>query len=184
MRSIPEALSETDVVCSSVNIATSRAGINMNAAAQMGRGDQGGRRADRRTAPPSPAPSSSSSPTPSATTPSWPARITASRNPTPLSPSVSPAPVSSTGRWATSRGATLDQVAEEIKKAAFKITRAGQLVGDMASERLGVPFGIVDLSLAPTAEQGTPSPTSSSTWAWTRWAPTAPPPPSPCSTTR
>ncbi|WP_394282075.1 DUF711 family protein, partial [Corynebacterium sp.] len=45
-------------------------------------------------------------------------------------------------------------VAEEIKKAAFKITRTGQLVGTMAAERLGVPFGIVDLSLAPTAEMG------------------------------
>ena len=51
-------------------------------------------------------------------------------------------------------GASLNQVAEEIKKAAFKITRAGQLVGNMAAERLGVPFGIVDLSLAPTAELG------------------------------
>ena len=49
-------------------------------------------------------------------------------------------------------GATLNEIAEEIKKAAFKITRAGQLVGTMASERLGVPFGIVDLSLAPTAD--------------------------------
>ena len=51
-------------------------------------------------------------------------------------------------------GATLNEVAEEVKKAAFKITRAGQLVGTMAAERLGVPFGIVDLSLAPTAELG------------------------------
>lgn len=49
-------------------------------------------------------------------------------------------------------GASLSDVAEEIKKAAFKITRTGQLVGTLASERLGVPFGIVDLSLAPTAE--------------------------------
>ncbi len=44
--------------------------------------------------------------------------------------------------------------AEEIKKAAFKITHAGQLVGTMASVHLGVPFGTVDLSLAPTAEIG------------------------------
>ena len=51
-------------------------------------------------------------------------------------------------------GASLDEVAEAIKKAAFKITRAGQLVGTMASQRLQVPFGIVDLSLAPTAELG------------------------------
>ncbi|WP_297851750.1 DUF711 family protein, partial [uncultured Corynebacterium sp.] len=51
-------------------------------------------------------------------------------------------------------GKSLNEVAEEIKKAAFKITRAGQLVGTLAAQRLGVPFGIVDLSLAPTAEVG------------------------------
>ena len=41
-----------------------------------------------------------------------------------------------------------------IKKTAFKITRMGQLVGALASQRLGVPFGIVDLSLAPTPAIG------------------------------
>jgi uncharacterized protein (UPF0210 family) len=45
-------------------------------------------------------------------------------------------------------------VAETIKKTAFKITRMGQLVASEASKRLGVPFGIVDLSLAPTPEKG------------------------------
>lgn len=48
------------------------------------------------------------------------------------------------------RGQSFDVVAETVKKTAFKITRIGQLVGQMASERLGVEFGIVDLSLAPT----------------------------------
>ncbi len=48
----------------------------------------------------------------------------------------------------------MGQVAEIIKKTAFKITRMGQLVGTLASQRLGVPFGIVDLSLAPTPETG------------------------------
>ena len=51
-------------------------------------------------------------------------------------------------------GASLNVSAEVIKKAAFKITRVGQLVGNLAAERLGVSFGIVDLSLAPTAEVG------------------------------
>ena len=46
------------------------------------------------------------------------------------------------------RGESFDVVAETVKKTAFKITRIGQLVGQMASERLGVEFGIVDLSLA------------------------------------
>ncbi|MBQ9965289.1 MAG: PFL family protein [Clostridia bacterium] len=49
---------------------------------------------------------------------------------------------------------TLDEIAEIIKKTAFKITRMGQLVGTEASTRLGVPFGIVDLSLAPTPAVG------------------------------
>ena len=52
------------------------------------------------------------------------------------------------------RGESFDACAEAVKKAAFKITRVGQLVGNLASERLGVDFGIVDLSLAPTAEVG------------------------------
>ena len=53
------------------------------------------------------------------------------------------------------RGQSFDVVAETVKKTAFKITRIGQLVGQMASERLGVEFGIVDLSLAPTPAVGT-----------------------------
>ena len=52
------------------------------------------------------------------------------------------------------RGESFDVVAETVKKTAFKITRIGQLVGQMASERLGVKFGIVDLSLAPTPAVG------------------------------
>ena len=48
----------------------------------------------------------------------------------------------------------INQIAELIKKTAFKVTRMGQLVGALASERLGVPFGIVDLSLAPTPAVG------------------------------
>lgn len=52
------------------------------------------------------------------------------------------------------KGRPLDEVAETIKKTAFKVTRMGQLVGTIASERLNVPFGIVDLSLAPTPAVG------------------------------
>ncbi len=48
----------------------------------------------------------------------------------------------------------IDNICEAIKKTAFKITRAGQLVGNEASKRLNVPFGILDLSLAPTPEVG------------------------------
>lgn len=52
------------------------------------------------------------------------------------------------------KGRRIDEVCEEIKRTAFKITRAGQLVGNEASRRLNVPFGILDLSLAPTPEVG------------------------------
>lgn len=50
--------------------------------------------------------------------------------------------------------ATLDEMAEIIKRTAFKITRAGQLIGKEVSRRLGIPFGILDLSLAPTPAIG------------------------------
>ena len=52
------------------------------------------------------------------------------------------------------RGQPFDVVAETIKRTAFRITRVGQLVAREASRRLGVPFGIVDLSLAPTPAVG------------------------------
>ena len=52
------------------------------------------------------------------------------------------------------KGASFDVVAETIKKTAFRVTRMGQLVAQEASRRLGVPFGIVDLSLAPTPAIG------------------------------
>lgn len=48
----------------------------------------------------------------------------------------------------------MDVVAETIKQTAFKVTRMGQLVGSIAAEKLNVPFGIVDLSLAPTPAVG------------------------------
>lgn len=153
IRSIPEALSETDLVCGSVNIATSRAGINMNAAAEMGRiiKESAELTKDRSAIAC--------------------AKLVVFANSVGDNPFMAGAyhgieepdavvSVGISGPGVVDRalgnldGATLDQVAEEIKKAAFKITRAGQLVGDIASERLGVPFGIIDLSLAPTAEQG------------------------------
>jgi uncharacterized protein (UPF0210 family) len=52
------------------------------------------------------------------------------------------------------RGQDFSAVAETIKKTAFKITRVGQLVAQEASRRMGVPFGIIDLSLAPTPAVG------------------------------
>lgn len=153
IRSIPEALSVTNNICSSVNIGSTKAGINMDAVKLMGQ-------IVRRTA-----------------------EITADRdcigcaklvvfcNAVEDNPfmagafhgvgepdSVIHVGVSGPGvvQAALKKypDADLGQLAEIIKRTAFKITRMGQLVGSEASKRLGVPFGIVDLSLAPTPAVG------------------------------
>ena len=151
--SIPDALAETSKICSSVNVATSRAGINMDAVAEMGR-------VIKRAAELTATESSIAC-----------AKLVVFANAVGDNPFMAgafhgieePDTVVSVGvsgpgvvnnALGSLEGATLNDVAEEVKKAAFKITRAGQLVGNMAAERLGVPFGIVDLSLAPTAEMG------------------------------
>lgn len=153
IRSLPDALSTTDVVCGSVNIASSRAGINMNAAAEMGRVIKEAAEATKDNNAIACA------------------KLVVFANAVGDNPFMAgafhgveePDCVVSVGvsgpgvvnrALGNLRGASLNEVAEEIKKAAFKITRAGQLVGNLAAERLGVPFGIVDLSLAPTAEVG------------------------------
>ncbi|MCS4535114.1 PFL family protein [Corynebacterium sp. HS2168-gen11] len=153
IRSIPQALSETDIVCGSVNIGSSRAGINMDAVALMGTVvKEAAELTKDRSAIAC-------------------AKLVVFANAVGDNPFMAGAfhgveeadcvvSVGVSGPGVVNRalgnldGASLDEVAEAIKKAAFKITRAGQLVGTMASQRLGVPFGIVDLSLAPTAELG------------------------------
>ena len=55
---------------------------------------------------------------------------------------------------AESPAATLDEIAEEVKHTAYRVTRTGELIGREAAARLGVPFGVVDLSLAPTPRVG------------------------------
>lgn len=151
--SIPEALSQSDVVCGSVNIASSRAGINMDAARKMGEVIKSAAELSKEQSAIACA------------------KLVVFANAVGDNPFMAGAfhgveepdcvvSVGVSGPGVVDRalgsleGASLDQVAEEIKKAAFKITRAGQLVGNMASQRLGVPFGIVDVSLAPTAELG------------------------------
>lgn len=154
IRSIPEALSTTDVVCGSVNVATSKAGINMNAIGQMGRiiKQAAELTADR---------SSIAC-----------AKLVVFANAVSDNPFMAGAfhgveeqdvviNVGVSGPGVVDRAvaslpkdAPVNAIADEIKRAAFKITRTGQLVGTMAAQRLGVNFGIVDLSLAPTAELG------------------------------
>ena len=153
IRAIPQALAETELVCSSVNIGSTKAGINMDAVALMGE------------------------------TVKETARLTADRggfgcaklvvfcNAVEDNPFMAGAfhgvsepdrvinvGVSGPGvvhhALKAVKGASFDVVAETIKKTAFQVTRMGQLVAQEASRRLGVPFGIVDLSLAPTPAIG------------------------------
>lgn len=145
IESIPEALAQTERVCASVNIGSTKAGINMTAVRQMGEiikktselSDMGC------------------------------AKLVVFANAVPDNPFMAGAfhgvgeadceiNVGVSGPGVVKRalekvkGEPFDVVAEVVKKTAFKITRMGQLVGQLASKRLNVPFGIVDLSLAPT----------------------------------
>lgn len=150
---IPRALTETDLVCSSVNVGSTRAGINMDAVKQMGAvvkqaaemtADQKGFAC---------------------------AKLVVFCNAVEDNPFMAGAflgegegecvinvGVSGPGVVKCAleqvKGEDFGVVAETIKKTAFKITRMGQLVAKEASKRLGVPFGIVDLSLAPTPAVG------------------------------
>ena len=151
--SIPQALASTERVCSSVNVATTNAGINMDAVAEMGRiikkaaeltADSGGMAC---------------------------AKLVVFANAVEDNPFMAGAfhgpgepecvinvGVSGPGvvhhALQAVKGQGFDVVAETIKKTAFRITRMGQLVAQEASRRLNVPFGIVDLSLAPTPAIG------------------------------
>ena len=154
IRSIPEALATTDLVCSSVNVASTKAGTNLDAIRMMGE-------VIRQTA-----------------------ELTADRqcigagklvvfanavedNPfmagafhgvgeadCVLNVGVSGPGVVHSAIQRAGTECSMNEIADIIKKTAFKITRMGQLVGSIASERLNVPFGIVVLSLAPTPAVG------------------------------
>ena len=151
--SIPEALATTDIVCSSVNVGSTKAGIDMSAVGLMGRtikelaektADKGGFGC---------------------------AKLVVFCNAVEDNPFMAGAfhgvgepervinvGVSGPGvvhhALKSVKGQPFDVVAETIKKTAFRITRMGQLVAQEASRRLDTPFGIVDLSLAPTPAIG------------------------------
>jgi uncharacterized protein (UPF0210 family) len=146
---IPDALAKTERVCSSVNVASTRAGINMDAVARMGQ-------VIRATAEATADRSSVGC-----------AKLTVFCNIPDDNPFVAgamhgvsePDAVINVGisgpgvvlQAIEQAGSTdLGSIAETIKRTAFKVTRMGELVGRKVSERLGVEFGIVDLSLAPT----------------------------------
>ncbi|MCD8051959.1 MAG: PFL family protein [Clostridiales bacterium] len=151
--SIPEALAETDFVCSSVNVGSTRAGINMDAVRLMGETVKKTalRTADRDGF--------------------GCAKLVVFCNAVEDNPfmagafhgvgeaeSIINVGVSGPGvvyhALQSVKGRPFDEVAETVKKTAFRVTRMGQLVAREASQRLDVPFGIVDLSLAPTPAVG------------------------------
>ena len=153
INSIPEALAKTSKVCSSVNVGSSRCGINMDAVREMGE-------IIKKTAEYT-----------KDTKGFGCAKLVVFCNAVEDNPFMAGAfhgvgeadkviSVGVSGPGVVQRalekvkGESFDVVAETIKKTAFKITRMGQLVAKEASERLGVPFGIVDLSLAPTPAVG------------------------------
>ncbi len=150
---IPEALSETEHICASVNIGSTKAGINMDAVGMMGRiiRDAAERTADRDCIGPAKLVVLCNAPEDN------PFMAGAFHGPGEPD-SVINVGVSGPGvvRAALKKAGDCDLtgVADIIKRTAFKITRMGQLVAREASRRLGVPFGIVDLSLAPTPAVG------------------------------
>ncbi len=153
IRSIPEALSETEHICASVNIGSTKTGINMDAVALMGRvvREAAERTADRDSIGCAKlvvfcnAPEDNPFMAGAFHGPGEPDCV--------LNVGVS-GPGVVRAALAKHPEADLTEVADIIKRTAFKITRMGQLVGTEASRRLGVPFGIVDLSLAPTPAVG------------------------------
>jgi len=151
--SIPEALAETERVCSSVNVASTKSGINMDAVGLMGK-------IIKETAEKTQGRDGIGC-----------AKLVVFCNAPEDNPFMAGAfhgpgegesclnvGVSGPGvikaALETHKSASFDELADVIKKTAFKITRMGQLVGMEAARRLGVPFGILDLSLAPTPAVG------------------------------
>ena len=153
INSIPEAMAETNLVCSSVNVASTKAGVNLDAIGLMGR-------IIKQTAELTKDNDSMGC-----------SKLVVFANAVDDNPFMAgafhgigepetvinvgvsgPGVVQSAIRRAGD--CSIGEVADVIKKTAFKITRMGQLVGALASQRLGVPFGIVDLSLAPTPAIG------------------------------
>lgn len=153
IHSIPSALSQTGKVCSSVNVATTKAGINMDAVALMGQ-------IIKQTADCTAQQGALGC-----------AKLVVFANAVEDNPFMAGAfhgigepecvinvGVSGPGvvhhALQSVKGQPFDVVAEKIKRTAFRITRMGQVVAQEASRRLGVPFGVVDLSLAPTPAIG------------------------------
>lgn len=154
IESIPEALSVTDHVCASVNIGSTKAGINMDAVAKMGKivKECAEKTADRQCIAAAKLVVFCNAPEDN---PFMAGAFHGVGEPdVVINVGVSGPGVVRATLAKNSEGLDLTGVAELIKRTAFKITRMGQLVAQEASKRLGFPFGIVDLSLAPTPAIG------------------------------
>ena len=154
IEAIPEALSRTERICSSVNIGSTKTGINMDAVALMGRvvKKTAEMTADRGCIGPAKLVVFCNAPEDN---PFMAGAFHGAGEPDcVINVGVSGPGVVRAALAKADDDIDLTQVADLIKKTAFKITRMGQLVATQASERLGVPFGIVDLSLAPTPAVG------------------------------
>lgn len=153
IEAIPQALAETEFVCSSVNVASTKAGINMDAVAQMGRIVKKAAYLTRDRDSLGCAKFVAFANVPDDNPFMAGAFHGVGENEKVINVGVSgPGVVASAIKRAGD--VPFDELAEVVKKTAFKITRVGQLVAHEASTRLGVPFGIVDLSLAPTPAVG------------------------------
>ncbi len=153
IRSIPEALAVTENICASVNVGSTKAGINMDAVALMGQmvRECAERTADRDCIAAAKLVVLCNAPEDNpfmAGAFHGPGEPDCEINVGVSGPGVVRAVL------AKHPDASISELADIIKRTAFKITRMGQLVGSEASRRLGVPFGIVDLSLAPTPAVG------------------------------
>ncbi|MEW6171627.1 MAG: PFL family protein [Bacillota bacterium] len=154
VESIPAALQETERVCASVNVATTKAGINMDAVALMGRiiKETAARTADQNGIGCAKLVVFANAPEDN---PFMAGAFHGAGEPEcVINVGVSGPGVVKRAVERLSPDADMGLLAEKIKKMAFKITRMGELVGREAARRLGVPFGIVDLSLAPTPAVG------------------------------
>lgn len=153
IESIPQALSETERVCSSINVATTKAGINMDAVRRMGEiiKDTAYMTRDRDSIGCAKLVVFSNIPEDN---PFMAGAVHGIGEPDTVinvgvsGPGVVAAAIKEVG------DCDFSVLAETIKKIAFKITRVGQLIASEAAARLGVPYGIVDLSLAPTPAAG------------------------------
>ena len=151
---IPRALAVTDHVCSSVNVGSTKAGINMDAGALMGRivRETAKLTQDRECIGAAKLVVFCNAPEDN---PFMAGAFHGVGEPDcVLNVGVSGPGVVRAALSKASKDATMNEIAELIKKTAFKITRMGQLVGVEAAQMLGVPFGIIDLSLAPTPAVG------------------------------